>query len=925
MARFVLEQLSDYRDYTGGGDVKDILTQGKSSEYTGSDLSDVRVSPDGRHIHIILRKPTPGLVTCDKYEKPQLALSQKKQDLCITRTVPIVDVFYLESNSSGPALFAVIYETGKAEFWQFHQESKPGWHLLQTSDLCNSPRAKVVSVCASSNSIIWCEERPPSESSPVLSSTRNKLRYCVCRRDFEVDEGGVVLRGVKIALHNNPKFNVISSGEYVHLLPDSKLKALSVVNKILISWSPRMDTFRLSTTCKGTPLKEDVLFTKESDFKRLLTDCLGFLSVQDPPEVCCYSPTGCGGLLLLLSTGWVCFLQKDGILRQVHKLDDNFVGKYSHTSLCLYQETAALLTEQSLYLVDINCGTEHGGVKMKNTGLLFRNQADRCTPHFVSEEGIFVVHRETETKDVNSKLKFCGSSKFEKIKPGALLIEAIFEEACTYYQQRSLSSARLTVDALKKGGRFQAPISLATILGTYLSSGWRHRGAQNGVQNGDDSVAGQDKLMNSLEPELKALVALEEVKGRLVKGSVKEVEALCESLVEKEVSRLLSSSDLDKDSLFYLNTIFKIFPCQSWRAVQVTLQFHYNGENHLSSSAPHEIWKTVLSPAPSSPVGKPCTNGEAKSNLNGNHIGNVKVKSQSVPAVLPVFELLCHSVYRFEPSWLPSFLELSQQQQGSAGLALTLASSSWGFSGGRGADSSDYSVPLYKRALSVVSSLSEDRDHNQDLEVELLLVSGRPNAILQAMRILMGKQQWFRVTQVAQKFCKQSPLLNKEIFSTLLCEVAQHRELDPYLELLWSLCPEDITVTNILNTVLKSLPSPKTSSSSFPLTNAATSAPAPFADPQSSQLTIGLLKPLLRKVLERETKSNQGYADILQSPSYPPPAPPRQAVERLGTGASQSTESDQGIPSAGLSKQHNQPPSQNNVQKAPVNLPGNLK
>ncbi|KAJ0005167.1 hypothetical protein NQD34_011381 [Periophthalmus magnuspinnatus] len=882
MARFVLEQTSDFLDYNGGANLAEVLTQ------RSSDLSDVRVSPEGRHIHVILRTPTAGLVTFDKYQRPHLALSQKKQDLCLTRTVPIVDLLYLTQNSTDSAVLAVIYDNGKAEFWRF-RESKPGWHLLQTSDLCNSPRAKVVSVCACANSIIWCEERPPSESSPVLSSSRNKLRYCVCRRDFEVEEGGVVLRGVKIALHNNPKFTVISSGDYVYLLPDLKTKPLVIINKVILGWSPRRDTFRLSTTCKSTPIKEDTLSTKESDFKRLLADCLGFLSVLDSPEICSYSSTGCGGLALLLSSGWACFLQKEGILRQVYKLDYNLHTFGSHTSLCMYQETLALLTDQSLHLIDVNCGTERGTIKIKNAGLLFRNPNEKSMPQFVSEEGIYVV---TETKDVNSKLKSSGSSKVESIQPGALLIEAVFEEACKYYQQRSLSSTRLTVDALKKGGRFQAPISLATILRTYLRTGWRHREEQNGILNGDEAVAGQDKLMSSLESELKALVALEEIKGRLVKGSVKEVEALCENLVETEVSRLLSSAEIDKDSLLYLNTIFKLFPCQAWRAVQATLQFHYNGEG-LSSSSPHEIWKTVLSPAPTSPVSNHCTNGEYKHSLNANHITNSKLKVPSVPAVMPVFELLCHSVYLFEPSWLPSFLELSQQQQGSAGLALSLVSSSWGFPSGRGAESSDKNVPLYKRALSVVSSLSSDQEQSQDLEVELLLVSGRPNAILQALRILMGRQQWDRVTQVAKKFCKQSPLLNKEIFSTLLCEVAQHRELDPYLELLWSLCPEDITVTNILNMVLKNLPSPKSNSSlSFPLSTAATSSPAPFANSQSSQLTIGLLKPLLRKVLERETKSNQGYVDILQSPSYPPPTPPRQPVERPRTGTSESTESD---------------------------------
>ncbi|KAJ0067168.1 hypothetical protein NL108_012888 [Boleophthalmus pectinirostris] len=915
MALFVLEQKSDFLDYTGGGNLTEVLTQ------RSSDLSDVRVSPEGRHIHVVLRKPTAGLVTFDKYERPQLALSQKNQDLCLTRTVPIVDVLYLTQNNTGTAVVAVIYENGKAEFWRF-QEAKQGWHLLQTSDLCNSPRAKVVSVCSCANSIIWCEERPPSESSPVLSSSRNKLRYCVCRRDFEVEEGGVLLRGVKIALHNNPKFTVISSGEYVYLLPNLKTKPLVIINKVILCWSPRRDTFRLSTTCKTTPIKEDTLSTKESDFKRLLTDCLGFLSILDSPEIRCYSSSGCGGLILLLSSGWACFLQKDGILRQVYKLDNNLQAFDSHISLCMYQDVLALLTDQSLHLIDINCGTERVKIKVKNAGLLFRNQNEKCTPQFVSEDGIFLV---TETKEVNSKLKSCGSNKVENIQPGALLIEAVFEEACKYYQQRSLSSTRLTVDALKKGGRFQAPISLATILRTYLSTGWRHMGGQNGIQNGDDAVAGQDKLMSSLETELKALVALEEVKGCLVKGNVKEVEALCENLVEKEVSRLLSSTEIDKDSLLYLNTIFKLFPCEAWRAVQVTLQFHYNGEG-LSSSSPHEIWKTVLSPAPSSPVSQHCTNGEYKNNLNTNHITNLKLKALDVPAVMPVFELLCHSVYRFEPGWLPSFLELSQQQQGSAGLALSLASSSWGFPSGRGAESSDKNVPLYKRALSVVASLSSDHEQNQDLEVELLLVSGRPNAILQALRILMGRQQWDRVTQVAKKFCKQSPLLNKEIFTTLLCEVAQHRELDPYLELLWSLCPEDITVTNILNMVLKNLPSPKAnSSSSFPLSTIAASSPAPFADSQSSQLTIGLLKPLLRKVLERETKRNQGYVDILQSPSYPPPTPPRLPVERPRMGTDESTESEQSITSAGLSEAQEQPASLSSVHKAQIiNLTANL-
>lgn len=902
MARLVLEQLSDFGDYSGGKELTEIF-EAANNELKNS-LSNVRLSPDGRHVHVILHKPNVGLVTFDKYERPHPTQNQKKLDLRLIQTVPVVDILYLDhnnnntsSNGGDTATVAVVYENGKAEFWKF-QECKAGWHLLHTSDLCNSPRARVVSVCACPNLIIWCEERPPSESTPALSSTRSKLRYCVCRRDYEVEEGAVSLGGVKIALHNNPKFTVVSSGDCVHLLPDVKVKPLLSVSKFLLSWSPRHDSFTVSTTCKNTPLKK--LSAKESDLKRLVTDCLGYLSTLEPPEIYDYSPTACGGLLLLLSTGWVCLLQKDGVLRQVYKLTDNCLVKFgTHTSLCMYQDTLALLVGQNLHLIDVNCGRELEKITLKREGVLYVNRAERRTPHLLSETGLYVVvNRETNSRDCSSKLK----PGVESIHPGALLVEAVFEEACKYYQQRSLSSTQLTVDALKKGGRFQAPISLASILRNYLKTGLRQKGAEPSQNGGGGCDAGQDKLMGSLEAELKALVSLEEVKGSVVRGNAKEVEAVCESLVEKEVARLLSASELDKEALLYLNSIFSIFPCQVWRAAQAALQLHYNGEGSLSSRAPPDVWKTVLSPAfpPSTPSCLPLTNGEPKHNhsLKGDHIHNCKAKptSSTPPAALPVFELLCHSVFHFQPSWLPRFLELAQQQQGSAGLGLSLASSSWGFSGGRGGEGGENNVPLYKRALCVLSSLTPDRDQRQDLEVELLLVSGRPNAILQALRILMAKQQWERVTQVAQKFCKQSPLLNKEIFTTLLCEVAQHRDLDPYLDLLWALCPEDLTVTTILNLVLKNLPSPNTppsssSSSTFSLSSTFSSSPAPFADPHSSQLTIGLLKPLLRKVLQREMKPSQHYADILQSPSFPPPAPPRQPAEQPRTVTDPSTDS----------------------------------
>ncbi|XP_051936326.1 BLOC-2 complex member HPS6 [Hippocampus zosterae] len=876
MSRFLLRQLSDFGDYTGKTELYESLNNERDNR-----LANVRLSPDGRHVHVILHKPNIGLVTLDKYERPQLVQVQRKLDLCSIRGEPIVDILYLDTNNNNGVnrdfvTVAVIYENGQAEFWQF-QDCKGGWSLLQTADLCNSPRARVVSVCACSNLIIWCEERPPSESSPFLSSARNKMRHCICRRDFEVVEGAVILGGVKIALHNNPRFTMVASGQYVHLLPDVKLKPLK---KFFLSWCPRQDYFRISTACKATPLKKHS--AKESDFRKLITDCLGFLSALDPPEILNVSPSVCGGLLLLLNTGWVCLLHRDGMLRHIYKMADTCPLKYTtYTSLCTYQDTLMLVLGKNLCLIDSKCGRELETITLDWEGILFSTKTDG-SPHLFSESGLFkVVHQDMDT--INLKRKLPSFTAAENIHPGALLVEAVFEEACKYYQQRSLSSTQLTVDTLKEGGRFQAPISLASILRDYLSPVPKQKAeetSQNGEIRGD---VAEDKLKVSLELELKALVAVEKLKGTLVRASMKEVEVLCENLVQKEIARLLSAPELHRDDLLYLNSIFSVFPCQAWRATQAALQLQENGDGSLSSQAPPDMWKTVLSPTPSFPASIPLTNGGSK-HRNGSkadHNANCTSKStiSASSVVLPVFELLCHSVLSFQPTWLPRFLELSQQQHGSAGLRLSLAASSWSFPAGR-ADNGENNVPLYKRALSVLSSARTDRDQLRELEVEVLMVSGRPTAILQALRILIGQQQWEKVTQVAQRFCKQSPLLNKEIFTTLLCEVTQHRELDPYLDLLWALCPEDLTVTTILNLVLKNLPPPSSlSPSSLCVDFRPSASPAPFGDPQSGQVTIGLLKPLLRKVLQRETKPSQHYADILQSPSFPPPTPPRMPTE----------------------------------------------
>ncbi|XP_017578574.1 Hermansky-Pudlak syndrome 6 protein [Pygocentrus nattereri] len=826
MTRHALEQVTDFGDFTRGKDLKEFLKQSYSNTSSKNCLSNVRVSPDGRHIHVILHTPKSGLMTYDKYQRAHLVQCQKHLDLVLTRNVPVVDLIYFDQSNTedGANLLGVIFENGKVEFWKF-SERKSGWNLLQTSDLCNSPRAKIVSVSISQNFIIWCEERPPSESSAGSGVSRNNYRFCICKRTFEVDEVGVCLGGVKIALHNNPRYLVVSSGDIVYLLPDIKEHPLITVSNVFLTWSPQHDIFKFHSVSMGTLLVRNSTSHKESDFKRLVTDCIGILSTTNPPDICGFCPAGCGDLLLLLSSGWVCVMQRDGILRQIYKLPDNCLAACGiQNSLNLYHDMLALTVGKMMYLIDAKCGLELERISLKREGLLFVNCLESSSPQMLSEAGLFVVIQ----REVEAKLKPLVSHS-ENISPSAVLAEAVFEEACKYYQQRSLSSTQLTAEKLKKGGMFQAPISLAAIIRDYLSN-------QKMKTAGKDSL-GHEKLLSSLDSELKSLVGLEDIKTAVLKASEKDLKNYCETLVQQEVSRLLSS-EIDRENLQYLNSIFSLFPTETWQAIQAILQLRCNGEGSLSSKAPAELWKIVLSPV--------------QTTTNFNHCNG---QQKHVPAnvSLPVFELLCQSIFKFQPSWLPRFLDLAQHQAGAS------STSSWSY----GVKESSESLPLYKRALAVLPC----KGAYQDLEVELLLCSQRPNAVMQALRILMGLGRWDRVTQVAERFCRQSPLLNKEIFTTLLCEVAQHRDLDPYLDLLWTLCPEDLTVTGILNIVLKNLPSTTQSSGPFQ------------GHSNGSHLTIGLLKPLLRKVLQRETKPSQRYADILQSPSHPPPTPPRQVKE----------------------------------------------
>uniref|UniRef100_A0A8C9R5W9 HPS6 biosis of lysosomal organelles complex 2 subunit 3 n=1 Tax=Scleropages formosus TaxID=113540 RepID=A0A8C9R5W9_SCLFO len=762
MNPLALQQVSDFSDFTRGRDLSDFLRDNSIGSGTRAPPFHLRISPDGCHIHVVLSKPRADLMTCDKRRSSAQIRSQSGLVVSPAKRSPVADVVYLDrGRAGGGSALLVAFEDGTAEFWRFC-EPDSGWHRLHGSDLCDTPGAKVVSVCAAGGRIVWCERRrpvenPSEENPPLLDGPRLCFTYSICSRAFELDQETVRLGRAEVVLRDGPPFVVVASAENVYLLPDSRASAPGSTSRLLLGWSPCRDQVAVYSICEGSILMaEPSAAAKGSDFRRLVSECLVALLAADPVELRSFSTTGDGGLVLLLSSGWICVMNVDGVLRRVHRLAENgATSNCDRISMNAYSDCLAVVEGRVLHVIDLQCGLELGRIPLRDDGILFLNHDERHVPHLLTDTGLFLVR----LHELDSVLE-----------------EVVFEEACRRYQTRTLSGMQLTVDKMMSEGKLQAPILLSSVLRDYLK----------------------------------------ERTTSVLTASESQLRRHCEILVQEELVRLLRTELNGKDVL-YLNVVFSSFPSESWEAVQTLLRLSETKDGALSSEAPAAVWRTVLAP--------------------------VQPEDTSVLLTpLPIFELLCRLFLLFQPGQLPLFVDLAQQH------AIGPSHSSSGSLIGQ---------PLYKRAISVLLGPG----CSQDLEVELLLRSGRPNGVLQALRLLLDQGQWGQAVGLAERFCGRSPLLNKEIFTTLLRKGCQYRNLDPYLDRIRALCPEDMTASSIIRVVLESL-------------SGSGSEPLPFRN-RGDHLTVAPLRPLLAHVLQRETRPHYGYGDLTRFSAIPPPIPPR--------------------------------------------------
>ncbi|XP_063163105.1 BLOC-2 complex member HPS6 [Candoia aspera] len=787
-----LRQVSDWSDFVRGRCLRELLNRRRP----GEPPSRIVTSPDKQHLLLLWNQPA-SQARVVAFQRLGLDGGDLERTWKPPQT-PVVELLFLESPATSVSwVLAIIWEQGKTEVWRFVPTA--GWHLLQTLELCHGARARIVSVCSLGEQLVWCEERPPLDAQPTPE--RRAFQYCICIRGLQVGEQGVQLSPLRVVLHNSPVYQVLAKPSGVFLVPTPA--TFPGIAKFVLIWRPEMSDIIIAAPhgpCVSTKASHA---GGEVDFKKLVLSYVGLLASMEDLGVHSCALSSCGELLLFMQTGTVEGVQPNGVWRPVFDFAGSILSSGEQVQLKVFGDILACLLKETLYLVDLNSRELIEKKVLSTEGVHFLDSpAIEEEIQLLAQNGIYAL-------DFSDTVQGC--------QPEPNLVQMVFEEACKYYQRRSLSSSQLTVEKLKKGGMFQAPVALSSILCHSLNpKGKKLRALPEPYT----------KLLGTLQLELQNYQNLEFLKSCVVQASESEVESYGDALVEQELSRLLHL-DLNRENLAYLNVIFTAFSGAFWKAIQNHLQLQENGDGVLVARATPDIWKKILGGAAPSPS---------------------KQEEGPPNGVFPFFELVCLSLLQFKPKWLPHFVELSQQYLGV----------SWTYKSKEGPEGG---VPLYKRALAVLPRCPRCPEADGEMEIELLLCSQRPKAILQAIDLLIQHGRWQHVMETAEKFSLLSPLLNKEIFINLLGEFSQHRALDPYLDKLWKLCPADMNASDVLSIIQQNLASELN--------------PFPFAQDGSSKLTIALLKPLLYRLAQSQTSQNEIFGHVLQGPSFPPPTPPR--------------------------------------------------
>ncbi|CAM9475941.1 unnamed protein product [Lampetra planeri] len=665
------------------------------------------------------------------------------------------------------ALVAVVFESGRVDFWrsdvrrQRHEMSPAG-----RANLCISPRARVLSAAALSSCLLWCEAR---SSSAPRSSRDLLLRHCVCRRAVsQATAGGpVTLGGVQVLLHGCPALHVVPSADVVHLVPFQRNPV--PLQSLLPLWSPRDGTVsavalrRGGVVCAKRP-------DSDADFKGLALGCVSPPPTSEP--VVAHAACRGGGLLLGLSDGRVWRVERDGACRVLCRCD--LLRRGSRLDMLAVKNALAVASDRDVEMFDTRSGHLIRKIKGGVCILSITSDRDEDEFRFLTEKGIY----RADTEPVRSH----GSGS---LRPQDVLSAWVYEEACSYYQKRSLTGNKITPEQLKQGGAGKGAAFVVAILSHAVCPKYTNSQAAPFSVN----------LENALKPLIESYVKIEQIKRTFVVDDEAEIQYA--EFIKEEVSRLLQSRDMDTPKRF--QSLLDTFLSETLSAVWDILGPNDDGAAAAAAAGGglNESWRCVMQ------------------------------ESTDRDCVPPVYEQLCVALYQHRPEDLLPFVGAAQESQRAVPRSRLSADSA--------------ATPPHLRALFVLPESKGGGGGGEEaafIRTELLC-RGSPEDAAQAIQLLLSMGMWQQAVAAASRYRIDNQMLQAQVFTTFLDAFTCSRGLDPYVGKVWELCPDSMTATDVLATVLHRLPNSHDEAQPFVRRDA--------------QITIELLRPLLTRLLLKES------------------------------------------------------------------------
>uniref|UniRef100_UPI00358E6488 BLOC-2 complex member HPS6-like n=1 Tax=Myxine glutinosa TaxID=7769 RepID=UPI00358E6488 len=475
-----------------------------------------------------------------------------------TGDAAVVDVLPLDVSEDSERVLLVVFETGRAECWR--RVRSTGWSLWSRMNLCVASSSKVVSVAVLPTWIVWCEERPCSAHRSADSAAT--LNNCVCKRSMTWSTQGLPTLGAStVLLHSCPGIHVVSTGDGICLRPVPHGPPSR--GPVVMLWTPEAD--ELSVVALGHGVVTAKRAT-ELDFSTIVDEWTGCPS--DVSVLCHARISGSrAGMLVAASDGNVWLLRDHGMSRCMctFAVKDDWSRCADTLEMFTSGDTLILIRGKIMTVVDLE--------NNKCFELFMRDKVLGIIPQCKCHDMLSLItssglHTLEYLKTRNGSRRNAGRQK-------DTVCRWVYEEACSYFQTRSVTGSRMSVQQLKH--------SMGKELTALLAILQEPPGIRNCCWNPEYL-----ELADQLKPLLDEYVEVEELKSELSSNEFEEYACI---IIKAEIMRIFHNNVEDKR--LNLKELLEFFPEGTIDMVWDVLKVGARKEE-ADEGALHELWKAVL-------------------------------------------------------------------------------------------------------------------------------------------------------------------------------------------------------------------------------------------------------------------------------------------------------------------------------------------